>query len=223
MARRTLLRTSEYPYHIYARANNQEAFPGELRYVWKTFTGELFLQQVLREVRVHAFVLMPNHFHLLASSPGMDISLVMRDFISASTRILNAKSQRSGRIFGGRYGWTLVTNAAYYAHVYKYVIRNPAKAGLCECVSDYPFSSYAGEIGNVPLPLRILPPNSGFDKFVPCEAQRRDDWLNDPHPAELNEAIRKGLRKKEFKINPARRTRRKLDLKIDAQATPKDA
>ena len=197
-----------------ARANNREEFPVALNYSWKTFSGELFLQQVLHGLRVHAFVVMPNHFHMLATSPFRDVDLIMRDFISASTRILNVKSRHSGRIFGGRYNWSLVSNPYYYAHVLKYVIRNPVKAGLAAKAGDYPFSTYSGEIGTVRLPLAISEPDETLGSLVPKDFEARDLWLNEPHPSELNRAIRTGLRSKEFKVFPDPEKRRKHDLTI---------
>jgi REP element-mobilizing transposase RayT len=214
MPRRKLVRTGEFAYHLSVRVNNREEFAGGVRYAWHTLSGELFVQQTLHGAQLHAFVVMPNHFHLLASSPKKSIDIVMRDFLSSSTRILNAGTQRSGRVFGGRYFWSVVSGPTYYAHVMKYVLRNPVKARLSTYVGTYPYSSYAGEIGAVPLPIAISPPPHGLGRSIPVDPEARDKWLNEPHEAELNEAIRKGLRLESFHINPCRKTRRKFDLEL---------
>jgi putative transposase len=214
MARRNFFRTQEFPYHLTARANNREDFPALARFIWKTFTGELFIQQVLHGLKVHEFVLMPNHFHLLASSANRDMNLVMRDFLSSSTRIINHRTRRSGRIFGGPFHWSVVGDARYYAHVTKYVIRNPVKAGLAGSVAEYQFSTYSCALGLSPLTVRLSRPSGSLDRLIPRDVQERDTWLNRPHPYEINEAIRKGLRRKDFQIKPDAISRRKLDLSI---------
>lgn len=212
MTRTNLLRTNKYPYHITARGNNREEFPCGSLFAWKTFTGELFVQQELHGLLVHAFVLMPNHYHLIASTPERDIDHVMRDFQSSSTRIINCRTQRTGRIFGSTYHWSVIRDPLHYANVLKYVIRNPVKAGISNYVAGYPFSSYSGLVGSFPIPLAISNPMMELGRLIPEDASVRDQWLNKPHKAEVNEAIRKGLRREEFEVASDRRTRRKLDL-----------
>ncbi len=212
MTREKLFRSREFPYHLTARGNNREPFFCDPQFAWKTLAGELLIQQSLHGLRVHAFVVMPNHFHLLATSPHRDVDEVMRDFLSASTRIINHRTGRSGRVFGGRYFWSLVSDSTYYAHVLKYVIRNPAKAELCEFVADYPFSTYSGLVGSIPLPVAITPPGRDLSEQISKDSGAIDAWLNKPHSKELNEAIKRGLRKEEFQISPDAKTRRKIDL-----------
>ncbi len=208
MPRKKLIRVDSLPYHLTARTNNREVFHGDLAYVWKVLTGELYLQQILHGVRLHAFVLMPNHFHLLATSPHRGIDLVMKEVLGSSTRILNTRNQRSGHVFGGRYFWSLIREPDYYAHALKYVLRNPAKAGFCSNISDYDFSTYSGLMGMVYLPLMITSPAEDLARLVPIDPYDLDVWLNIPHEVEHNAAIKRALRRKEFEFAPtkARRT-----------------
>jgi putative transposase len=208
MSRKKLIRSVDLPYHLTARSNNREIFPGELAYVWKTLSDELYLQQNLYSLRIHVLVMMPNHFHLLATSPGRGIDLVMREFLGSSSRILNTRNRRSGHIFGGRYFWSLIRESKYYAHALKYVIRNPVRAGLCDFVADYPFSTFSGLVGSVPLPVAITPPLHGLAWQVPEGSQALDAWLNTAHTAEQNEAIRKALRRREFEFFATQNARR---------------
>ena len=68
MPRKKLIRTDLYPYHVYGRANNKEIFYIPLCDVWR-LSCELF-DKVTKDygAQVHAFVLMPNHYHLLMST-----------------------------------------------------------------------------------------------------------------------------------------------------------
>jgi putative transposase len=214
MPRKKLIRSPELPYHLTARTNNRETFPGEMAYAWRTLTGELYLQQILHGLRIHALVLMPNHFHLLATSGERGIDLAMKEVLGSTTRILNTRTRRSGHLFGGRYFWSLIREPDYYAHALKYVLRNPVKAALSTTVSDYPLSTYSGQVGEVPLPVAITSPTRQILRLVPEDPEALDAWLNSAHPTELQEAIQKGLRRKEFTFAPQEDTRRKPQFTI---------
>jgi putative transposase len=214
MPRKKLIRSYDLPYHLTARVNNREVFPGDLEYVWQLLTSELFLQQIVHSVYYHAFVMMPNHFHLLATSPLREIDLVMKEVLGSTTRTLNSRYGRSGHIFGGRYFWSLIREPDYYAHAMKYVLRNPVKAGLCTKVSDYPFGTYSGLMGEIYLPLAITPPTNKLARLIPEETQALDDWLNTPHTPEQYAAIQKAVRRKVFEFAPTKNARRKPNLTI---------
>lgn len=214
MPRKKTPPSGNFPFHISGRVNNREKFPGQLRYHWKLFGNELYLQCIANQILVHAFVLMPNHYHLLISTLTAPISHVMRDLLSSYTRIVNAKYSRTGHLFGGRFNRSLIRNPYYYAHVLKYVYRNPVKAGICDRVGDYPFSTYSALTGRHRLEIPIQRPLEGLDRLVPYTEDLipSDEWLNQPHPAEASEAIRRALLKKEFglPVNPKSRKKAKL-------------
>lgn len=214
MPKRRTPPSSDLPFHITARSDNREPFPGDLEFIWKTFSGELLLQHRLHEVLIHAFLLIPNHFHLMVTSPNRPIGAVMRDFLGSATRIINHHNRRSGHLTGGPYFGSLITDPTYYLHCYKYVLRNPVRAELCRQVSDYPFSSYGLSMGNGHLPFPLHAPNWSLDLYLPQSQASIDAWLNKPHKKEETETIRKALRKKVFKIPVNRTTRKpeKLDL-----------
>lgn len=222
MPRKLLLKSKILPYHITARSNNREHFPGKLEYLWKVFTNELYLQFIVHEVRIHSFVLMPNHFHLLLTTPVLTIDKVMQQFMGSSTRIINTKYTRTGHIFGSRYHWSVIDHPLYYAHAFKYVYRNPVKADICETVGDYPLSTYSGLIGSTKLPLVLLPPLEERDLLLPQKIESLDQWLNQAHAKEEAQAIQKAMKKKLFKLPVNRKTRKPERLpEIDAPLLPK--
>jgi len=214
MPRKKLERSVDFPYHITARANNRENFPGALEDVWKIFSSELLLQHLCHSIRIHAFVLMPNHFHLLMSSPTRSIDLVMKEFLGSSTRILNTRTRRSGRIFGGKYFWSIIKQPDYYAHALRYVYQNPLKARLSESVSEYPFTTYGGLMGSVHLPFPMYEPAGPLGRLVPADPEKRDIWLNSAFGSKEREAIRRGLRKTEFRLSVDRTTRKPIGISI---------
>ena len=137
MARRKLYRTDLFPYHITSRVNNRENFPIPLNQVWKYFSEQLAYATFINNLNIHAFVLMPNHFHLLASTPHKNLDIVMRDLLRACAKITNIRAQRTGHLFEKRYYWNVITNPVYYSYAFKYVYRNPIKAGFCMKVEQY--------------------------------------------------------------------------------------
>jgi REP element-mobilizing transposase RayT len=215
MPRRKLIYSKEWAYHVTARVNNREVFPGDLSFCWGTICIELQLQATQREIRIHALVLMPNHFHLILTTPEAPISEVMRSVMSSSTKIINAYNGRTGHLFGGRYHWSLITSRLYYSHALKYVLRNPVKAGLADSAAAYPFSSYPGSIGMTHQPLTILPPLLGLEGLVPSDIEEFDQWVNEPQEKEANEAIKKALKRKVFKLPVKRHKKKIFELKAE--------
>jgi putative transposase len=79
-------------------------------------------------VDVLAFVLMPNHFHLLIS-PRKDTSLskFMKKISGGYTNYFNIKYQRSGALFQGRYKHVSVVDHSHLLHLPFYIHANPLK------------------------------------------------------------------------------------------------
>lgn len=208
MARKALIRSDVYPYHITARTNNKEAFPIPLSELWELLSFNLFEAQVKREFEIQALVLMPNHFHLIATTPVSDIGKIMQTGLLNLTKEVNASAGRSGRLFGGRYHWTLVDSAEYYGTVLKYVYRNPVRAGLCNQVEDYQFSTYSGLIGNSSLTIPLHFPRAGMETFLPgSEPLSWLKWLNRPFALESYELIRLALRRTRFELTDTAKAR----------------
>ena len=211
MPRKQAVFTNQFPYHVTARVNNREHFPVDLPVAWKLLTNELYLQHILQGARIHAFVAMPNHFHLLLSTDDVPLGDVMRDFMSATTKIFNYEAGRTGHLYGGHYHWSLIRDPLYYAHALKYVFRNPVKAQLCDRVEDYPASTVSGLVGRVALPLKIHRPPGEIDRLIPQDYDSLLEWLNLPHRKEESSTIQRALRRKEFKL-PVDPSTRKAEL-----------
>jgi REP element-mobilizing transposase RayT len=209
MSKRKLIRSDCFPYHVTARGNNREPFPLALGYVWKIATEELAIACDFYGAEVQAFVLMPNHFHLLITTPEVDLGKVMQAFMSSITRRVNHLSGRTGRIFGAPYRPSLITSSNYYAHALKYVYRNPVKARLCEQIEEYEFSTGGRLFGLGHLPIPICLTRVGFESRLPDLDHSRAwlEWLNQPFSKEIELLIQKSLNKKIVRelINPITR------------------
>lgn len=94
-------------------------------------------------VDVHAYVLMSNHVHLVAS-PGLADSLpkTMQSLGRSYVRWFNRKYGRTGTLWEGRYRATVIDTDRYLLTCMVYVERNPDRAGLVDLPGKYRWSSY---------------------------------------------------------------------------------
>ena len=127
----------------------------------------------------------------------------MQHFGSFATRSYNRRSGRIGHLFKGRYRWSLIDSALYYAHALKYLYRNPVRAGICCRVEDYPYSTLQGLLGLDRLPFPVstaVEEQFGYD-LVPEGATELVNWLNQPFKNRDDEWIRRALRRKTFEFS----------------------
>ena len=90
------------PQHIIQRGNNREACflaAGDYRLYLKS----LKLASSKHGCLIHAYVLMSNHFHLLAETPHGNLSEFMRHFNITYTSYFNRRYKRSGNLYQGRF------------------------------------------------------------------------------------------------------------------------
>ena len=101
------------------------------------------MKQVSQTYRLEciAFVLMPNHIHLLSHQKEANLHEAMRDLFRGYARRHNRKYERKGHLFGGRYRQAVCLDEAYFLAVSLYIHLNPARAGLVLQPTDYRWSS----------------------------------------------------------------------------------
>lgn len=105
----------------------------------------LYRVQELHPFLLYAFVIMPDHCHLLINvSEAISISKVMRVYKAAVAHAIG-----KGPIWQSRFD----TKVIPLAQAKQYIHWNPVKAGLCENPEDYPWSSASGrwEISELPM------------------------------------------------------------------------
>lgn len=158
MARLPRLTVPGYPHHIIQRGNNRQP-------IFTAPADYEMLLTVLEEnarksgVAIHAYVLMSNHFHLLATpDTATGVPHMMQSVGRHYVRYFNQRYGRTGTLWEGRYRSTLIQAERYLLACMAYIDLNPVRAALAETAGDYPWSSYSHYVG------------------------RRNDRLITPHP-----------------------------------------
>lgn len=147
MARLPRLTLPGYPHHVIQRGNNRQA-------IFATVADYRALLDLLEEnakkyaVTVHAYVLMSNHFHLLATPQTPDGLPKMMQAVGRSyVRYFNDAQKRTGTLWEGRYKSTLIQSERYLLACMVYIDLNPVRAGLVTQAQDYPWSSHLHYLG----------------------------------------------------------------------------
>ena len=93
--------------------------------------------------RIHAYVLMTNHVHILATpNTEQAISKIFQSLGRKYVQVVNRKYERSGTLWESRYKASLVDSETYLLACYRYIELNPVRAGLFSSPSSYPYSSH---------------------------------------------------------------------------------
>ncbi len=147
MARLPRLTLPGYPHHIILRGNNRQAiFASQADY--QTLLNLLLENAQKFKVAIHAYVLMPNHFHLLATPETSDgLPQMMQAVGRRYVRWFNDAQGRSGTLWEGRYKSTVIDTDRYLLTCMAYLDLNPVRAGLVGQASDYVWSSHVHYIG----------------------------------------------------------------------------
>lgn len=147
MARLPRLVIPHQPHHIIQQGNDSQ-------YIYRDTEDYqqflIWLRESAREfkVAVHAYVLMPNHFHLLATpSTERGLAQMMQRIGRYYVPWYNARHQRTGSLFQGRFKTSLIDAQAYFLKVSHFVEMNPVRTGVVADSLEYPWSSYHHHAG----------------------------------------------------------------------------
>ena len=142
MARLPRLTLPGYPHHVIQRGNNRQA-------IFVSVADYQSLLDLLDDnakkfgVAIHAYVLMSNHFHLLATPQTANgLPQMMQAVGRRYVRYFNDAQKRSGTLWEGRYKSTLIQSDRYLLACMAYIDLNPVRAALVAQAGDYPWSSY---------------------------------------------------------------------------------
>jgi putative transposase len=132
----------DQPLHVIQRGNNRAAIffsPADYG-LYRRWLAEA---SATHGLRVHAYVLMTNHVHLLATPADRDsLPRTMQSLGRRYVRHVNASQRRTGTLWEGRYRAAPVDSEAYFLACCRYIELNPVRAGMVGHPRDYPWSSW---------------------------------------------------------------------------------
>ena len=102
--------------------------------------------------RVHAYVLMGNHYHLMLETPEPTLSRGMRQLNGIYTQAFNGRHDRVGHLYQGRFKAILVEREAHLLELIRYVVLNPVRAGFVRSPREWKWSSFAATAALAPAP-----------------------------------------------------------------------
>lgn len=162
------------PQHLIVRGNNRGLlFRDDAdRQIFLTF-----LEQALDTCAcdLHAYVLMPNHVHLLATGhmPG-ELSDLMQRIGRRFARVMNMRWQRTGTLFEGRFRSSLVDSEVYLLTCMRYIELNPVRARIVRSPGEFFWSSYRDNASG--SPGRPLVSHELYRRLAPSPRQRGAEY-----------------------------------------------
>ena len=170
MARKPRFGLPGVPQHIIQRGNNRApCFYGVDDY--QRYLHDLQEAAHRNQCAIHAYVLMTNHAHLLAT-PATEhaMSHMMQDIGRHYVRYINDRYQRTGTLWEGRYKASLVDSETYLFTCMRYIELNPVRVEMVSHPGDYQWSSYTHNATGSPNTLITSHPRYSA---LGCDPQQR--------------------------------------------------
>jgi len=208
-----------FPQHLIQRGNNREAcFFAEADYV----TYLRWLERAARtyQVAIHAYVLMPNHVHLLAT-PGLEggVSRMMQYLGRHYVQYINKTYRRSGTLWERRFHANVIETETFLLTLQRFIELNPVRAGMVKTPEEYRWSSARDHLGlpggssivNHDVYLRL---GSSREERIRAYAALMREPLEERALLQIRDAVRQGcaLGSDEFKDQIERRLGRRVRL-----------
>jgi REP-associated tyrosine transposase len=138
-------------WHVTSRGNEKQSIFRD------DVDRRLFLERLAQNVemfswRLHAYVLMGNHYHLLLETPIPTLSRGMHRLNACYSQRFNDRHDRVGHLFQGRFKAILVEKERHLLELVRYVVLNPVRAGLVADAAGWRWSNYRATAGLATAP-----------------------------------------------------------------------
>jgi putative transposase len=136
-------------YHIFNRGvAKQPIFLSDRDYDYFLRRLESLTKKKHYDHTVYAYVLMPNHFHLLIGTRKIPIAKIMTSLLTSYSMYFNRTHKRVGTLFQNRFKSKLCNKDSYFLGASRYIILNPVAARLVKRIEDYAWSNYQEIFGS---------------------------------------------------------------------------
>jgi putative transposase len=181
--------------HVVQRGNNrsQTFFATE---DYREYLRLLRIASARYETRIHAYALMTNHVHLLLTPllPS-GVSGLLQYVGARYVARLNARLERTGTLWEGRFRSSPVASDNYCLACYRYIELNPVRADIVKDPAEYPWSSYRFNAQGVPS--EFLSPHPTFLALATHANERRRcyrELVGEALPEQTLSEIRRAVR-----------------------------
>ena len=139
-------------FHVTSRGNNQEPLFFD-DFDWASLIHRLSRAAGKYRLRVFAYCLMGNHYHLVVAAPFGGLSEAIQWLNGGYSRRTNRRYGRSGHLFHNRFAARSVESDGHLLEACRYTVLNPVRASLCSSPEEWIWSSYRACAG-----LELAPP-----------------------------------------------------------------
>lgn len=194
MARKPRFILPGAPQHVIQRGNNREPCFYTID-DYHRYLQDLYDAATANQVAVHAYVLMTNHVHLLATpEQAYGITHMMQDLGRKYVGYINRSYGRSGTLWEGRFKASLVDRETYLLICMRYIEMNPVRANMVANPGEYRWSSYhQNAYGQTD---RLIRPHLLYQSLGTTDASREKAYrelfriyLNDEQVHEIRAAL----------------------------------
>lgn len=192
MSRHPRLVMPGVPLHIIQRGNNRmPCFFKRSDYM--VYLAMLAAAAARSECRLHAYVLMSNHIHLLATPLGPTSAAAMMKQVGQDyVQYVNRTYSRFGTLWQGRYRSCLVQDESYFLVCQRYIELNPVRARIVSEPGDYEWSSYRANAEGAKN--TVITPHVSYLAISPFDDERRaayKDLFNQAISADTMDEMRR--------------------------------
>jgi REP element-mobilizing transposase RayT len=151
MARRLRIECEGAIWHVTSRGV-------ERRDIYRDRDDRSYFLEMLSEAvvearwRLHSYVLMSNHYHLLVQTPECTLSQGMKQLNERWADRFNWRHDRVGHLFQGRFHSAPVTDEGHLRELLRYIVLNPVRCGAVESAGAFEWSNYRATAGLAPRP-----------------------------------------------------------------------
>ncbi len=147
-----------FVYHVLNRGNGKKSvFHKDEDY--QNFTNLMKLGKNLYRIKVLAYCLMPNHFHIVVwPRRARDLSKWMQWLMTSHVRRHHQVYGTTGHVWQGRYKSFVVQQDDHLLTLMRYVESNPVRCGFVDSAGEWSWSSHGERVGERPRNITDLPP-----------------------------------------------------------------
>jgi putative transposase len=111
------------------------------------FERQLFMVREEYFWMLHAYCLLPNHYHLVVETTRDGLTGGMHKLNGRYAQRFNRRYDRVGHVFQNRFSSYVIETEEHFLRALEYVRANPVEAGRCSRLDEWPWSGGPADLG----------------------------------------------------------------------------